>query len=393
MILCAKNKEVAMSLTLSSALQLEHMDQLKELTNGMHLQQVISAIGILDHEIIEDEYHLFEPGEFVITTFSVARNDVSLVFRAVKGLIKARCSGLAIKSVYYENLPQEIIDYANQHRFAIFIFEDVFIEHLINSVNNAFSMNYEHLITEAKLESLYKGNMNRHMSRHLLTELLHSLKDYIRFYYLKDKQFVDESVMMSRVNYLGKDKESGTGVFLFRKGLLCIFTDDQEMKDDHAFNYLLRRLGVSADDCYVGVSNSHRMSDDMQEGLSEAYVAYQTAEIQNESRLAYQEAGIYRLIVPILRESGTRKYAQSVLEKVIEYDAHYDSHLYDTMRMYLTCACNTKKTAEALFQHKNTVLYRVKKVKKMLGPFESDQAFIEEVSLAIKIYEATMDLR
>jgi len=49
-----------------------------------------------------------------------------------------------------------------------------------------------------------------------------------------------------------------------------------------------------------------------------------------------------------------------------EAEGQYSFSLLDTLRTYLECNCNLLRTAERLYVHKNTLLYRLNHIKSIL---------------------------
>ncbi|MFW5995919.1 MAG: PucR family transcriptional regulator [Halanaerobiaceae bacterium] len=61
-----------------------------------------------------------------------------------------------------------------------------------------------------------------------------------------------------------------------------------------------------------------------------------------------------------------QKNLNSNLEKIIEHDKENNSDLLETLRTYYACGQNMNKTADILYVHRNTVKYRLDKIKNML---------------------------
>lgn len=95
---------------------------------------------------------------------------------------------------------------------------------------------------------------------------------------------------------------------------------------------------------------------------------------QAEAALA-AEAGtglhFYRSImlehmISCLPEAQTEFLISPDIARLEEAEKQYSFSLVDTLREYLACNCNLIKTAERLFIHKNTLLYRMNHIKSIL---------------------------
>ena len=79
------------------------------------------------------------------------------------------------------------------------------------------------------------------------------------------------------------------------------------------------------------------------------------------------------LIPEYLRERGTGEYpardvCHPALRTLKTYDEqHEDSDLIATLRQYLICGGNASQTAEALFIHRTTCFYRLRRIQKLTG--------------------------
>lgn len=380
-----------MTIRMKDALQLDYIKALSPLTDDSGYNNLITAVGILDHEVLEDNYAVFQKGELVISTLSVARDDLQMVMAAVQGLVGAQASALAIKSIYYKSLPQDIIDYANHHHFPIFVFESIFVEHLINSVNQALHSNLMHDVFEAKVEALLKANVSQYIHDQLIQEINADFKDSHRVYFLKEKQYVSSDKLIQTVNAFMKVRKqyASHSLLKFRSGLLLILTHDMAHKQANLdFSQLLRQLQVDKNLYYIGSSDDHTCLHQVNKAIEEAYTAYQAAEIQNKASLAFGDLGLYQLILPLMDQATAMAYAKKLIQPILAYDLAHKSQLYPTLKVYFDSACHTKVTADSLFSHKNTILYRIQKVRSLVGPFTSDLDFTTQMSLAIKLYES-----
>jgi len=120
----------------------------------------------------------------------------------------------------------------------------------------------------------------------------------------------------------------------------------------------------------AGVSNNFSTIQDMrkyyEQSLKAAELGYQ---IGNEFGIyRYENVSIFH-IMEICEKSGHNlvDYCHPALETLIRYDKDKNAEFLNTLYQYLNFSQNTMKTAKALHIHKNTLLYRVDKIKKITG--------------------------
>ena len=74
-----------------------------------------------------------------------------------------------------------------------------------------------------------------------------------------------------------------------------------------------------------------------------------------------------------------------MLGPLLEADAASGSCLCDTLACYLDFGENSTKTAQSLFIHRNTLAYRLNKIKELLPGDLKDSLFLSELQIALKI--------
>lgn len=67
------------------------------------------------------------------------------------------------------------------------------------------------------------------------------------------------------------------------------------------------------------------------------------------------------------RHNNLMDYVHSSILRLMDYDAAYGTNYLYTFWVYTECGCSTQATAAKLYIHKNTLLYRVNKIKEILG--------------------------
>lgn len=71
----------------------------------------------------------------------------------------------------------------------------------------------------------------------------------------------------------------------------------------------------------------------------------------------------------LLEEAGKHiplgRYCHPVLHLMRRYDRENDSDFYTTLQVYLNSACSIKLSAEKLFIHRNTMIYRLEKIREL----------------------------
>lgn len=122
--------------------------------------------------------------------------------------------------------------------------------------------------------------------------------------------------------------------------------------------------------------------------LSKSYLqAKQTADLGEKMGwknmlVHYSELGVYQLLLSISDKEAKQNYYDNILGKLEQYDKNNKSNYLDFLSTYLECNCNINETADKLFVHRNTVVYKINKISEMLDCDLSDMEVRVELYLA-----------
>lgn len=131
--------------------------------------------------------------------------------------------------------------------------------------------------------------------------------------------------------------------------------------------------------------------------LLDARASYQEAaqamrmelRLQHYKPQVYANLGVYRLLLPLAETGELRTFADQVLGKLLRQERGDKGHLLATLSAYFRCNGNVMQTARALFIHRNTLLYRLDRIRE-LGPFDLDDAETRlQLQLALRAHELT----
>lgn len=122
-------------------------------------------------------------------------------------------------------------------------------------------------------------------------------------------------------------------------------------------------------DLRIGVGNSKAYLDEVKKSRNEASATLRAAEVSGLKGqiFFYRDQGIYTLISHVDDSRILDAYVDEKIGKLLQADELNDGNLHETLENYLNCSCNAKKTAEAMFLHRNTLNYRLKKIREILS--------------------------
>ena len=138
------------------------------------------------------------------------------------------------------------------------------------------------------------------------------------------------------------------------------------------------RIGVSLPFHDISTLRSH-----FQEAVDAFEIGLQLD--PENSIFTFEDYGIYVMFRTVADREDLSRYLHPALPKLAAYDADNNTNLEITLHTYLKYSCNTTDTAKALFLHRNSVIYRLRRVEELcdidLG--DTDTRFRLRLSYAI----------
>ncbi len=83
--------------------------------------------------------------------------------------------------------------------------------------------------------------------------------------------------------------------------------------------------------------------------------------------LAFSDLGVYRLLVRLRETPELWAFYRETLSKLADYDQRQGADLIKTLDAYFNHLGNLRATSEALHVHRNTLLYRLERIKEISG--------------------------
>lgn len=386
-----------MSITVLEATKLETFKNFRLVAGHRGLDNIVEKIGILDWEFITKlEGHFIEgefaKGEFVLSSLLFAKDKPDLVIEAVKYLVESQVSGLAIKNIYYNDLPIEVINYANEKSIPIFIFDNsVYFEDIITQTMDKIRSINNYELLETKVDLLIKMNLNKALIRDIAFEINSSFKECIFVLYIKEKKFIEDNNIILIIERLKRNKITSLydSVLKYGNGILIISTFEKLEEKDYKnkVNYLLKTIGIYNKEYYIGISNLHKSLSELGNGINESIFAQRTGEVSSNSFNYFSDIGVYSILMPYMNDTWVRNFHNRIIMPIKSYDEKYNGELFNTAIKYIENDGKINETASELFLHKNTIRYRINKIKELLNMNDCEGSFHEQLSIAIKLYK------
>lgn len=381
-----------MAIVVRDLLKIDIMKNFKLLAGAKGLDRVINETEILDFEFDEgnllDREKQFNGESIVLTSLLFAKDKPWKVVESIKKLNDLNVSAIGFKPVIYKEFPKEALELADKLNLPVFQFGgDEFFEHVIFQVKEKIAKENNISRGERLLDQIIHNSRSEEEELELKSLINYEGLGYTQVAFInypkEDKERI-EDIIEAGLKILSKRIAFKTSISKVKKHYAIVLT--QEECDEHRFSALLDdlmiSLGLPKENCKIGFSSIEKDEMSLGKMIREAYAAVVVAEVNDESRVDYNNIGLYKLLVPYMNNKETILYMKDYLKPTLD-----DEELLNTAIEYIKNNGDVQETSERLFCHKNTIRYRIGKLQERLDPNLSEKAFYESLSVAIKIYK------
>jgi len=370
-----------MSITVHEILSLKKFNTFRLIAGANGLNRKVLRSGFVDHESAEELEQIAFKNEIIFSNLPMLKDNPDAITDYVRAAIQAGCSGFAIKTTFFDVYPDSSIELANECNFPLFLFDDTYIDDLIIDIDDAVNVNKQLATKRLIINSIEEENLNQFKIKTKATELNKYFKERFKIYTISsiehDIQRFDYKLAQS---ILGKSSL----VLPFENHLLIIYSYDYKntVNDENVFE----SLGIIGN-YNIGISEEFESLGLLDHTLHQSKSALKFAAYRSVNFVRFNALGVYQMLIPILENKYVVHYYETIVEKLIQYDSKHQSNLLETAEMYVQSDGDIKETAKGLYQHDNTIRYRIRKLNTVLSLEDTLGAKYETLAVAIHLYE------
>jgi len=378
-----------MGILIKEFLESSVMRKSKVLSGQNGINKDINRISVYDCPVREDvlDRKILKRGDLLITSLFFQKSSAKLLNEFIEMLNSAGCSGICVSNQYLNHLPEEVLKFSNEILFPIIQFDfTISYADIIETIMELIITRQTYLINELRIERLLKEKLLPSEVREIAFEINSNFKKnnciiYIDNYILKDK-YVSSKYLLDFVNF-----NVNYSAFYYGKSIIMIatFNCDSEKVIKSMMNLIVEEIDKYFKEYKVGISDFHSSITEINQAISESIFASKNSNFFGENISNYNDIGINRLLIPLLGNIEMEKFYSMIIEPIINYEKQINKELLKTVLSFVNNDGNYKKTAKELYQHENTIRYRINTVKSILNMQHSDMKFYESISIAIKI--------
>ncbi len=187
-------------------------------------------------------------------------------------------------------------------------------------------------------------------------------------------------------------RDEGAGSLLVARGLQIVLLADRPVEWESLRQAVMRSLGggqvrvAVGEDCFTVAG--------FPQSFSQARFVLQlmkSAEWMAQA-VRFDDLGIYRLLAGNGALPEIDRFIQRWIGSLIDYDKKRNAELVRTLMLYLQNGGNYRATAEALFVHRNTLKYRLQRIRQISGLDLSDPEISFNLQLGTRAWQTTLAL-
>ncbi|HEX3078600.1 MAG TPA: helix-turn-helix domain-containing protein [Lachnospiraceae bacterium] len=181
--------------------------------------------------------------------------------------------------------------------------------------------------------------------------------------FIRSTRYIGPSYMRDSIGKLFKERLPGTHNTYIDKGIVALipFTDNDKNVTD--LNQVCKDLSESQH-LRIGISNSFRNIEYFGNYYAQAHAAFELGQKLNPEQLIchYSNYQIFDLFSETKHPESLGRFCHPALAILRQNDLDCHSELYKTLCIYIENGCSIKHTSEALFIHRNSLVYRLNRI-------------------------------
>jgi purine catabolism regulator len=200
------------------------------------------------------------------------------------------------------------------------------------------------------------------------------------------------------LNWLLSTNNRPTLVHVYGDDHICIFQTLRANENLDVSHRLVRRLSEQLQTEYpeynivAGLSGPANGLQEWPEVHKEAVQALEVGKrLHLHKSVEYNSLGVYRLLGQLDDNPAVHTFTDRVIGPLVEYDRRHRSNLVNTIAAYFGHHGNISQTAEALFIHRNTLLYRLERIQDLTGHDLNQSDMRLALHLALKLWQLRPD--
>ena len=317
----------------------------------------------------------FAGKELAVTTGLGFDTEEKLLGLARK-LVVCHASGLIINiGEYIHELPQSLCDYCDENDLPLMTVPwEVYLSEMIKdlSIRIFLQGTTDEEITRALIHAIEEPD-NQENYRKVLLPYLDIDGEFQVVLFTTGGLDEMDTVERKRLGYrlqIYLENITHNGSFFYYDANFVLIMNDVSGKDfDEIVEGMISRTKRRMPEVHISVGAGSKVVDitNLTTAYQRAKAAVNMAQHMNRDMVHFDEMGIYRLLYSVSDKAILKEMSENLLQPLLTYDAKHNSNYVEVLEKYLEYNGSIQAVAEAMYTHRNTIIYRVANIKKLLG--------------------------
>lgn len=183
----------------------------------------------------------------------------------------------------------------------------------------------------------------------LMTRLEKEMSDYLRM----TKRSVVSCIYMDEIFFYISCSDNASAAEVCKK-IRSFGTEFMRKHPDYRLRGGMGRAGATPEEIRSSYAEARKALSHSEKNKDEISIYF------------FAELGIISLLINADNQQELISYCRSVLSPLADSDKHYGTSYISTLEAYLDSNCSLAAAAEKMFIHRNTMVYRVNKIRELL---------------------------
>ncbi|CEJ73976.1 transcriptional regulatory protein [[Clostridium] sordellii] len=313
----------------------------------------------------------------------------------IKDCANQNVAGLVIltNSEYINEIPKDCVDIANKVNLPLFNMSwDIKLIDVTKEISNyiiekSFINNKE---KELLKELLFNSSLSKERVYKLLKHCNFKFKELslVAVFNVLNVHIYNLDYVANYIKLKLSKVEASFILEIFENNVLCIVSIDQPNKQK--IKETLKSINEYLNESIFSILSIGRNYKDifsLKKSYEEALnlISFYNYEDMKLKYIDYENMGFYKLLFDFNDIDKLSLYKEDILGKLIDYDKRKSTSFMNTLKVYIFNNSNLLSTSKKLFIHRNTLIYRINKIKTILEKDIDDPIIKNELMNAIMI--------
>lgn len=335
--------------------------------------------------------------ELIITTGIGNIQDKGIMLEFVSSLHKKQASGVMFNlGPYISNIPRSVVDYCNEVRLPLLTIP--WEVRLVDLTRGFCQILFESEEKERSLTSMVKDFIFKPEGRELLySDLTRSgFAEHLNYCILNigimNQEY--EKTREGEMEWLYEVIEREASrmldhytIFKNEQRYILVLAGLNTTNVKKLVEHIIARNNMKDTKIIVGASTNRENLKELPANYMKSKKVYKLAWNLNRTPVFFDDLNLYKILLSVEDEKVIGDYKKKILDSIIEYDQANDSDYFCFIRLYLENGASVQQVASAMYVHRNTIHYKIKKIKEIWGINLSDINDLLIMKLSISIYD------